>query len=131
MLSGRYLPLQAAKRGGSIREREREREKRTEQLSSQFSDPPFMKANATGRNSKSVREFLEKHYEDGLSGEDAVRLAVRALLEVVEGTSKNLDVVVMRSSDPCRLQFLPDDQVDALVKQIEQEKEELRNKPPK
>jgi 20S proteasome subunit alpha 4 len=39
------------------------------------------KANATGRNSNSVREFLEKNYTE-TSGIETVKLAVRALLEV-------------------------------------------------
>lgn len=40
------------------------------------------KANATGRNSNSIREFLEKNYKES-SGQETVKLAIRALLEVV------------------------------------------------
>lgn len=39
------------------------------------------KANATGRNSNSIREFLEKNYKD-TSGQETVKLAIRSLLEV-------------------------------------------------
>ncbi|RZS03403.1 hypothetical protein BHM03_00033582, partial [Ensete ventricosum] len=39
------------------------------------------KANATGRNSNSMREFLEKNYKE-TSGQETVKLAIRALLEV-------------------------------------------------
>lgn len=39
------------------------------------------KANATGRNSNSTREFLEKNYKE-TSGQETVKLAIRALLEV-------------------------------------------------
>jgi len=39
------------------------------------------KANATGRNSNSIREFLEKNYKE-TSGQETVKLAIRALLEV-------------------------------------------------
>lgn len=39
------------------------------------------KANATGRNSNSMREFLEKNYKE-VSGQETVKLAIRALLEV-------------------------------------------------
>merc|ERR1712098_673180 len=44
------------------------------------------KANAIGRNAKTVREFLEKNYAvDKVSSEtDTVKLAIKALLEVVE-----------------------------------------------
>merc|ERR1719353_1156397 len=38
------------------------------------------KANSTGRNSKTVREYLEKNWAE-TSGDDTVRLAVKALLE--------------------------------------------------
>ncbi|CAN4107366.1 unnamed protein product [Withania somnifera] len=38
------------------------------------------KANATGRNSNSTREFLEKNYKE-TSGQETVKLAIRALLE--------------------------------------------------
>jgi len=85
------------------------------------------KANATGRNSKTVREFLEKNYQDGMSDDEAVKLAIKALLETVEGTSKNLDIAVMRSDQ--KLTFLPDEEVDKVVKVIEEEKEEQKAKP--
>lgn len=39
------------------------------------------KANATGRNSNSIREFLEKNYKE-TSGQETIKLAIRALLEV-------------------------------------------------
>lgn len=41
-----------------------------------------LQANATGRNDKSLREFLEKHYEDGMDTDSAIKLAVKTLLEV-------------------------------------------------
>ncbi|XP_062089311.1 proteasome subunit alpha type-7-like [Humulus lupulus] len=40
------------------------------------------KANATGRNSNSLREFLEKNYKE-TAGQETVKLAIRALLEVL------------------------------------------------
>ncbi len=51
-----------------------------------------MKANAIGgRNEKAVKEFLEKNWTAGLADEQAVRLTVRALLEVVDSGSKNME----------------------------------------
>jgi hypothetical protein len=41
-----------------------------------------------------VREYLEKNYKE-TSGGETVALAVRALMEVVEAGSKNLEVAVM------------------------------------
>ena len=45
-------------------------------------------ANATGKNSKTVREFLEKKYKEDLTDADAVDLTIRALTEAVESGSK-------------------------------------------
>ncbi len=43
-----------------------------------------MQANATGRSSKTVREFLEKNYTEEVaeSEHETIKLAVKALLEV-------------------------------------------------
>lgn len=55
------------------------------------------KANATGRSAKTVREFLEKFYkpEEVESEDGAVKLAIKALLEVAQSGQKNLEVAVM------------------------------------
>lgn len=47
------------------------------------------KANAIGRSSKTVREFLEKNYKEDMSQEDAVKLAIKSLLEVVQTGAKS------------------------------------------
>jgi len=80
------------------------------------------KANATGRNSKTVNEFLEKNYTDEISqsSDDCIKLTVKALMEVVEAGSKNIEVAVMRRGDD--LNILEDSQVEAIVKTIEEEK---------
>ena len=39
-------------------------------------------ANAVGRNSQTVREFLEKNYLDNMDTDATVRLAIKSLLEV-------------------------------------------------
>ena len=78
------------------------------------------KANATGRNSKAVREWLEKQYAE-TSGEETVKLAVRALLELVEPSSKNIEIAVTTKEGT---RTMTDEEVDAMVKAIEVEKEE-------
>lgn len=77
------------------------------------------KANAIGRNSKTVREYLEKNWVE-TGGRDTLKLAVRALTEVVEGSSANIELaVVERDAAP---RFLSDEEVDALVTEVEADK---------
>jgi len=82
------------------------------------------KANAIGRNAKTVREFLEKNYSpDNVATEDAtVKLAIKALLEVVQSGGKNLEVAVMREGSG--LQMLEVAEIEKVVKIVEKEKEE-------
>ncbi|KAG1360972.1 Proteasome subunit alpha type [Cocos nucifera] len=60
------------------------------------------KANATGRNSNSMREFLEKNYKE-TSGQETVKLAIRALLEIAT-TMSHLYIVI--PSDMTILPFI-------------------------
>jgi 20S proteasome alpha/beta subunit len=52
-------------------------------------------ANAIGRSSKTVREFLEKNHKDELTRDEAIKLAVKSLLEVVQTGAKNIEITVM------------------------------------
>ena len=47
-----------------------------------------------GAERAQVREFLEKHYEEA-AGTAAVKLAIRALMETVEASSKSIEIAVM------------------------------------
>jgi 20S proteasome subunit alpha 4 len=103
------------------------------------------KANAIGRSSKTVREFLEKNHKDDLSEDDAVKLAIKALLEVVQTGAKNIEVAVMTCPEQddndatlagaqkpaprppgkhVLLKQLSQDEIEKWVKQIESEKDE-------
>eukprot|EP00325_Prymnesiales_sp_UTEX-LB-985_P029455 CAMPEP_0174716058 /NCGR_PEP_ID=MMETSP1094-20130205/22758_1 /TAXON_ID=156173 /ORGANISM="Chrysochromulina brevifilum, Strain UTEX LB 985" /LENGTH=247 /DNA_ID=CAMNT_0015915731 /DNA_START=88 /DNA_END=831 /DNA_ORIENTATION=- len=86
------------------------------------------KAVATGRNQKTVKEFLEKNYNEE-TAVDGVKLACRALLEVVEAGGKNIEVAVLRRGQP--LEMKSDDFVEKLCAELEAEKEaaEKANKP--
>lgn len=77
------------------------------------------KANAIGRNSKTIREFLEKHYSE-TSGRDTIKLAIRALMETVEASSKNIEIAVMEKDQGLRL--ITDEELDALVAEVEADK---------
>jgi 20S proteasome subunit alpha 4 len=80
------------------------------------------KANAIGKNSKTVREYLEKNYNDEVAASDSecTKLAVKALLEVVESGGRNIEVATMRMNEP--LKIWTDEEVDALVTALEADK---------
>lgn len=52
-----------------------------------------------------MREFLEKYYTEELvsSEKGTVKLAIRALLEVVQSGRKNLEIAVMRRGEPMQV----------------------------
>ncbi|XP_039591008.1 proteasome subunit alpha type-7-like [Polypterus senegalus] len=86
------------------------------------------KANAIGRSAKSVREFLEKNYKDEAMESDgeAIKLAIRALLEVVQSGSKNLELAVMRKGET--LKILQPQEIEKYVSEIEKEDAEKQKK---
>lgn len=77
------------------------------------------KANAIGRNAKTVREYLEKQYEE-TAGRETLKLALRALAEVVDASSKNVEMAVVERETGLR--FLNDEEVDQLVADLEADK---------
>ncbi|KAJ5980985.1 Proteasome subunit alpha type-4 [Penicillium waksmanii] len=80
------------------------------------------KANAIGRSSKTVREFLERNHQEGMDREQTIQLTIKSLLEVVQTGAKNIEVAIMAPGN--RVEMLPDDQIEAYVKNIETEKQE-------
>jgi 20S proteasome subunit alpha 4 len=78
------------------------------------------KATAIGRNQKTLQDFLEKHYEEGLAHDGTVRLAVRALLEIVDASSKNIEIIYIKSGPHGQEvpQPMDKDAVDALAKEV-------------
>jgi len=86
------------------------------------------KANAIGRSAKTVREFLEKHYtEEVVSTEkETIKLALKALLEVVQSGSKNMEVAIMRSGEA--LKMMDSEEIEKYIEEIEKEKEEEAEK---
>jgi len=79
------------------------------------------KANAIGRSSKTVREFLEKNHKDDLSRDEAIKLTVKSLLEVVQTGAKNIEISVMESYG--KVTNLELSEIEATVTDIEREKE--------
>lgn len=83
------------------------------------------KANCIGgRNEKAVREFLEKNWAEGLAEADAVKLAVRALLEVVDSGSRNMEVAVITRAKAQTM--IPEQALADLIATIEREAEEAK-----
>lgn len=79
------------------------------------------KANAVGRQSKTVREFLEKNYKADMDREETIKLTVKSLLEVVQTGAKNIEITVMESYE--KITHLASEEIEAIVKTIETEKE--------
>jgi len=75
-----------------------------------------------GRNAKSLREFLEKNYQDDMSEELAIKLSIQALLEVVDSGAKNMEICVVREGGVKSI--MAEEEVDTIVKEIESEIEE-------
>ncbi|XP_002737426.1 proteasome subunit alpha type-7-like [Saccoglossus kowalevskii] len=86
------------------------------------------KANAVGRSAKTVREYLEKHYSESVasSEKETIKLAIKALLEVVQSGAKNIELAVMRRGEP--LKMLELEEIEKHVAEIEKEKEEEAEK---
>ncbi|XP_064640477.1 proteasome subunit alpha type-7 [Lineus longissimus] len=86
------------------------------------------KANAIGRSAKAVREFLEKHYTEELveSEKETIKLALKALMEVVQSGGKNMEIAIMRRNEP--LKMMDPEEIEELIKEVEKEKEEEAEK---
>ncbi|CAG7853655.1 Proteasome subunit alpha type-7; AltName: Full=Proteasome subunit RC6-1 [Serendipita indica DSM 11827] len=80
------------------------------------------KANAIGRSSKTVREFLEKNHKDNLDREATIKLTVKSLLEVVQTGAKNIEITVMEKYGVQTSLALSE--IEAIVAEIEREKEQ-------
>eukprot|EP00968_Pinguiococcus_pyrenoidosus_P008734 scaffold645_cov247-Pinguiococcus_pyrenoidosus.AAC.4 len=62
-----------------------------------------------------MRELLENNWTAGLSEEEAVKLTVRTLLEVVDSGSSNMGLVIVRSDGATEVS---EDEVNTLSAEI-------------
>ena len=79
------------------------------------------KAQAIGKGSKTLREYLEKHYKENSEERACVKLAVQTLMEVVEN-SRNIEVCVIGPDN--KMDLLEEEAVEKYVKEVEKDREE-------
>jgi 20S proteasome subunit alpha 4 len=78
------------------------------------------KAAVIGRNSKTVLDYMEKEWKDGMSRDQCIQFAIKSLLEVVESGARNIELVIMQHR---RTQYLTDDELAGFVATVEKERE--------
>ena len=80
------------------------------------------KATALGKGATEARAFLEKTYTDDMDIGDAVHTAIKALKNTFEGelTERNLEVAVVKSTDPQRnFQLCSQEEIRDLLREVE------------
>jgi 20S proteasome subunit alpha 4 len=75
-----------------------------------------------------VKEFLEKNWTQGLTEEEAVKLTIKALLEVVDSGAKNMEIAVVLQNQA--LKTITEDVVQTIITDIEREQEEAKRTAP-
>ena len=78
------------------------------------------KAGAIGKNADKVLGILEEKYKDNMSEDEALICIIDAMLQYVEAGSKNMEVAVIKPGNDFKI--VPDDQVDAIIKKVEESK---------
>ena len=63
------------------------------------------KANAIGRSSKTVREFLERNFKDAMTRDETIKLTIKSLLEVVQTGPKNIEIAILEKGKPLEVIF--------------------------
>ena len=66
-----------------------------------------------------MREFLEENYTDGLNEEQAVLMAIKSLLEVVE-SERSMEVCIIKAKESTTM---TEEQVGKIVSTLKAEKE--------
>lgn len=67
---------------------------------------------------------MEKNWSTNLSEDETIKLAIKALLEVVDSGSKNMEVAVIRLDKP--LEIISEQTLQKLISDIEREQEEAK-----
>ena len=69
-------------------------------------------------------EFLEKNWSTNLGDSEALRLTVKALLEVVDSGSKNMEVALLKYGEPVKM--VTEEELQTIISEIEREQEEAK-----
>ena len=72
------------------------------------------KANAIGRNASTLREHLEKNWQEGADIEYTTRLGIETLMEVVENP-KNIEICIMTQN---KTKMMDQEQLDSVFEVI-------------
>lgn len=64
---------------------------------------------------------MEKNYKDDMSRDECVHFAIKALLEVVQSGSKNIELLVLSFKQSA---YMVDEELRKFVLEVEKEKEE-------
>lgn len=78
-------------------------------------------ANAIGRNSKIVREFLEKNHVLDMDRDKTIKLAIKALLEVVQTGASGMEIALMDSD--LKVNNLDTQTIQNIINEIDTEKQ--------
>lgn len=78
------------------------------------------KAASTGKGEKTLREYLETAYEPDFDRQMAVKVVVRALLDVADGGSKNIEVVLLTPDKGAEM--FSEEKVTEIAEEIEKDK---------
>lgn len=79
------------------------------------------KANAIGKNSKSVVDLLQKLYKEDLTVVQGAKILARGLSEIVDNPKQNLEFCVVTLQG---IKLLSSDEIEKLINSIEQETKE-------
>ncbi|CAK1365811.1 Proteasome subunit alpha type-4 [Cercospora beticola] len=79
------------------------------------------KANAIGRSSKTVREFLERNHKDDMTRAETIELTIKSLLEVVQTGAKNIEIAIMAPGKT--VEMLPSEEIEKIVEKINSDKD--------
>ena len=82
---------------------------------------PNRKANAIGRSSKTVREFLERNHKPDMDRTATIELTIKSLLEVVQTGAKNIEIAILTPGN--EMEMLAGEEIEKIVEKINTEKE--------